>query len=590
MKHPFEHYCLSHLHRQGKINYAPERAGLRSSQSSLIDVVLRNPGQRICLLTVDWDFCRVLARKDLPNVMPLLVGANLGCMVHPVLRPLVLRNSQGTAAAAADAAVPAAPRAEELEVICETGACLPWTQPAEGMVLHTEQGNEVTLVAKLAEGGEGEIYTTGDNALVAKLYNKRHLTANRRDKLRLMLEKAPAIAGLCWPTALLCHADGSFAGFLMPRIDPAYRELTTSVLQLGKPSVQQKLPGWDRLALVRTCLNLCVLLERLHRAGILMGDINPRNILVRTADPEHPALAVVDCDSCQVGSYPCPVGTVLHTSPAIYKRLNTTNPRYGTFLRTPEDEDYAMAVLLFELLMLNQSPFSSKGVTDLAQAVREGKFAYRFAPKDNSGAVSDGSDTPDGPYRMIWGNMPYAIREGFYNTFARATPPTPAHWRNALQNYEHDILNGSYTRELTPTRYFDWDGTHTRDFTCEECGAQANMPRERWENNRRFNRMNLCNNCYSAMMRLLNDPTPVPVHCVDCGREFNSNKWQATLESRGMAQRGRTQDRLCPECRQTVQVTCSSCGKKFPMTRSKWKKLSQRGIRPLCRDCFPARI
>lgn len=591
---------MSHLHRQGKINYAPERAGLHSSQSSLVDVVLRNPGQRICLLTVDWDFCRVLAGKDLPNAMPLMVGTNLGCMVHPVLRPMVLRNSQGTAeGTAATSAVtaaavevpakPAEPRAEEPEVICETGACLPWTRPAEGMVLRTEQGKEVTLVAKLAEGGEGEIYTTGDNALVAKIYNKRHLTANRRDKLRLMLEKTPKVAGLCWPTALLYHADDSFAGFLMPRIDPAYRELTTSVLQLGKPSVQQKLPGWDRLALVRTCLKLCSMLDRLHRAGILMGDINPRNILVRTADPEHPMLAVVDCDSCQIGSYPCPVGTVLHTSPAIYKRLNTSHPRYGTFLRTPEDENYAMAVLLFELLMLNQSPFSSKGVTDLAQAVREGKFAYRFAPKDSNEVASDGSDTPDGPYRMIWGNMPYAIREGFYNTFARAMPPTPVHWRNALQNYEHDILSGSYTRELTPTRYFDWDGTHTTDFTCEECGAQANMPRERWENNQRFNRLNLCNNCYSAMMRLLNDPELVPVHCIDCGREFKSNKWQATLESRDMANRGRIQDRLCPECRQSVKVTCASCGKEFHMTRSKWKRISLRGNRPLCRDCFPAR-
>ena len=168
-------------------------------------------------------------------------------------------------------------------------------------------------------------------------------------------------------------------------------------------------------------------------------------------------------------------------------------------------------------------------------------------------------------------------------------PPTPVHWRNALQNYEHDILSGSYTRELTPTRYFDWDGTHTTDFTCEECGAQANMPRERWENNRRFNRLNLCNNCYSAMMRLLNDPELVPVHCIDCGREFKSNKWQATLESRDMANRGRIQDRLCPECRQSVKVTCASCGKEFHMTRSKWKRISLRGNRPLCRDCFPAR-
>lgn len=577
---------MSHLHRQGKINYAPERAGLRSSQSSLIDVALRNPGQTICLLTMDWDFCRVLAQRDLPNVLPLLVGSGLGCLVHPLLRPLVQRNSRGTGGAPADGRTeaPAAP-----EVIVETGSCLPWTEPAEGMVLHTGAGAEVRLGAKLAEGGEGEIYTTDTPDQVAKLYNKRHLTANRRDKLMLMLERAPRIEGVCWPTALLFHADDSFAGFLMPRIDPAYRELTTSVLQLGKPSVRQQLTGWDRLALVRVCRRLCGLLDQLHKAGILLGDINPRNILVRTADPEHPDLAVVDCDSCQVGSYPCPVGTVLHTSPAIYKRLNTTNPRYGTFLRTPEDEDYAMTVLLFELLMLNQSPFSSKGLTDLGQAVREGRFAYRFTPKDKTEAVSDGSDTPDGPYRMIWGNMPYAIREGFYNTFAQGTPPTPAHWGSALQNYEHDILNGSYTRELTPTRYFDWDGTHTVDFTCEECGAAANMPRERWDNNQKYHRLNLCNTCYSAMLRLLNDPTPVPVHCVNCGKEFNSNKWQATLEDRGTPERGRLRDRLCPDCRQTVQLTCAVCGKTFSMRKGKWESLARRGIRPRCRDCFAPR-
>lgn len=580
---------MSHLHHQGKINYAPERAGLQSSPASLIDVAQRNPGQTICFLTMDPDFCRVLARLDLPNVIPLMVVSGMGCLVHPKLRALVQRNSLGTPGSAAEPA-PQAPEAPaEPEVIVETGSCLPWTEPAEGMVLHTGGNTEVRLGTKLAEGGEGEIYTTGDPALVAKLYNKRHLTANRRDKLTLMLEKDPHIRGLCWPTALLFHADGSFAGFLMPRIDPAYRELTTSVLQLGKPSVQKQLAGWDRLALVRICRALCRLLDQLHRADILLGDINPRNILVRTADPEHPDLAVVDCDSCQVGRYPCPVGTVLHTSPAIYKRLDTTNPRYGTFLRTPEDEDYAMTVLLFELLMLNQSPFSSKGVTDLGQAVREGKFAYRFTAKNTNETLSDGSETPDGPYRMIWGNMPYAIREGFFDTFARCKPLSPARWETALQNYEHDILQGTYTRDLTPSRYFDWDGTHTVDFTCEECGAKANMPRDRWETNRKYHRLNLCNTCYSAMLRLLNDPALVPVHCVNCGKEFQGNKWQATLEDRRMPERGRPRDRLCPDCRQTVQLTCAVCGKPFSMRKGKWETLSRRGIKPRCRDCFTPR-
>lgn len=583
---------MSHLHRQGKINYAPERAGIRSSQSSLLDVLARNPGRTVCLLTIDWDFCTVLAHKAPANVMPLLVGTNLSCTVHPVLRALVRRNSLAPREDLPAEPVPApadgTPSASPA-VICETGVCLPWQKPEEGMQLQTGSGAEVVLGPRLGSGGEGDVFTTNDPALVAKLYNKRHLTANRRDKLQLMLEKDPRIDALCWPTALLYHPDGSFAGFLMPRIDPAYRELTTSVLQLGKPTVQQQLSGWDRLALVRLCLQLCRLLERLHRADILLGDINPRNILVRTSDPEHPSLVVVDCDSCQIDRYPCPVGTVLHTSPALYKRLNTDTPRYGTFLRTPEDEDYAMTVLLFELLMLNQPPFGGKGVTDLGQAVREGRFTYRFTPKGSREAVSDGNDTPDGPYRMIWGNMPYLIREGFYNTFARGKPEGPAHWSGALQNYEHDILTGGYSRDLTPRRYFDWDGSRTVDFTCEECGAQSNMPRQRWENNHRYGRLNLCNTCYSAMLRLQKDPELVPVHCVNCGKVFLSNKWQATLESRGQARRGAVRDRLCPDCRQTVQVTCAGCGKTFTMTKAKRDELARRGTKPRCRTCFAAR-
>lgn len=591
---------MSHLHHQGKIKYAPQRRGPRSSQGSLLSVLERNPGQMICLLTMDWDFCIMLARKAPRNVIPLLVGSNLGCMVHPKLIGLIRSNVESSSAGATPMAAPAAPAPASVTsaaatsapsdtmpaVLTENQEPLPWTPSARGTVLHTGDGTEVRLDTKLAEGGEGEIFTTGDSTLVAKLYNKRHLTANRRDKLMLMLEKDPHIQGLCWPTALLFHTDDSFAGFLMPRIDPTYRELATSVLQLGKPRVQEQLTGWDRLALVRVCRQLCRLFDRLHHAGILLGDINPRNILVRLADPAHPKLAIVDCDSCQIGRYPCPVGTVLHTSPAIYKRLNTTNPRYGTFLRTPEDEDYAMTVLLFELLMLNQSPFSSKGITDLGQAVREGKFAYRFTPKNSSEAATDGSDTPDGPYRMIWGNMPYAVREGFFNTFAQGMPSAPAQWDNTLRSYEQEILSGAYTRDLTPTRYFDWDGTHTVDFICEGCGAPANMPRDRLESNQKYHRLNLCNACYSAMLRLLNDPTPVPVHCVNCHKVFNSNKWQATLEDRHMPERGRMRDRLCPDCRQTVSLTCSVCGKPFTMSKIKWENLSRRGLKPRCPDCL----
>lgn len=639
--------AMSHLHRQGKIKYAPERPGARSSQASLMEVVERNPDKTICLLTMDWDFCQALAKADYPNLMPLLVTGSAGCSVHPALRPLVHRNSLGYQAQTPEASAtgragqpdeagetpqttqpapapqspqptptprpdpapkpiqtakptqpskpevpqPAAPgtgKETPVRCICETGELLPWQKPAEGMTLCTQDGREIRLGARMAEGGEGQIYATSDPDLVAKLYNKEHLTRNRRDKLTRMAGRSLGLRELCWPTALLFHpGNWNFAGFLMPRVGQEYRELTTSVLQLGKPSVRQALPDWDRLALVRVCRQICRVLVRLHEANILLGDINTRNILVRIDTPQDPQIMVVDCDSCQIDGYPCPVGTPLHTSPAIYKRLNTDNPNYGSFLRTEADEDFALAVLIFELLMLNQSPYSGKGVTDLGQAVREGRFAYRFVPRDSTEAASDGSDTPDGPYRMIWGNMPYQTREGFYNTFAQGKPLSAKRWGQVLYNYEREMTTSDvYTRELTPQRYFDPDGTFTVDFTCEECGKQANMPRGRWENNHRHNQMNLCNNCFSAMKRLQQDPQKVQVHCVVCGKAFPGNKWQATLEGRGQADRGRWQDRVCPDCRQEVQAVCARCHKPITITKAKLRSLKRKGREPLCHDCI----
>lgn len=635
--------AMSHLHRQGMIKYAPERAGVRTSQTSLMDVVARNPDKTICLLTMDWDFCQVLAKRQDPNLMPLLLLGKQGCAVHPLLRELVRRNSLGHPAGeeSAPAAQPAAPAAPEksaqapampapakanpipapapvkaapvpetpappaakaapahtpadnppVACIPETGVMLPWQKPDEGMTLHTRSGRKVRLGARMAEGGEGMIYATDDPNLVAKLYNKTHLTRNRRDKLTRMVGRSLQMRELCWPTDLLFHDRGNhFAGFLMPRVGPEYRELTTSILQLAKPTVQKNLPGWDRLALVRVCRRICRMLEQLHRAGILLGDINPRNILVRTDCPQDPAIMVVDCDSCQIDGYPCPVGTPLHTSPALYKRLKTANPSYGTFLRTDQDEDFALAVLLFELLMLNQSPYSGKGVTDLGQAVREGRFAYRFVPRGSSEAAIDGSDTPDGPYRMIWGNMPYQTREGFYNTFAQGKPLSARQWGQVLASYEREMTTSNiYTRELTPQRYFDPDGSFTVDFVCEECGREANMPKSQWENNQLHKRINLCNNCFSAMWRLREDPQKVMVHCVICGKPFPGNKWQATLEARNQAQRGFWQDRVCPDCRQEVQTTCNRCHKPVTVTNAKLRSLKKKNRSVLCADCLNRR-
>jgi DNA-binding helix-hairpin-helix protein with protein kinase domain len=52
-------------------------------------------------------------------------------------------------------------------------------------------------------------------------------------------------------------------------------------------------------------------IKLLHENDIIIGDINPFNILIK----DDKTVYFVDVDSYQVDNYPCPVGTVHFTAP-----------------------------------------------------------------------------------------------------------------------------------------------------------------------------------------------------------------------------------------------------------------------------------
>lgn len=71
----------------------------------------------------------------------------------------------------------------------------------------------------LGQGGEGTIYETSREGLVAKIYFARQLDVQRQEKLRQMVLQDPQIPGLCWPQALLYNTAGDWVGYLMPRAE-----------------------------------------------------------------------------------------------------------------------------------------------------------------------------------------------------------------------------------------------------------------------------------------------------------------------------------------------------------------------------------
>lgn len=269
----------------------------------------------------------------------------------------------------------------------------------EGSSLKTESGQSVILGKKLAEGGEGSVYEIKDSPFVCKIYhttaNNYHLTEGRKRKIELMLTRTISDALICYPRSAVCDSTGTFRGFTMPKAtgEPLGRGLF-------HPSFVKTHPQWNRKHSTQLALTILRKIEKLHLLNILIGDINPLNILVKDENTVY----FVDCDSYQVEGFPCPVGTPAFTAPDIQGR------DFKTLLRTKEHELFAVATLLFMIFMPGQNPYACVGGEGVAQNIKAGHFPYPFGEK--------GSDRiPEGPCKYAWSHLSYKIKKAFTQCF-----------------------------------------------------------------------------------------------------------------------------------------------------------------------------
>ncbi len=267
----------------------------------------------------------------------------------------------------------------------------------EGDAVTATGGGTVRLLRELASGGEGAVYDIGSDDFVAKIYKPERLTRRRLKKLELMLARPVRRAGICYPSAML-FARGRFAGFLMPRARGA--ELKKTVM-VPEPVFRRRNPGWRRTELARLSLTILRHIQYLHARDILIGDINALNILVVSPDEVY----FVDADSYQIGGFPCPVGTNEFIAPELQGRSN-----FSDFLRSMGNENFAVAVLLFMILLPGRHPYSHTGGGSVQDNIRSLRFPYPLR-EDPGGGV------PPGKWLNMWNILPLPVRDAFYRSF-----------------------------------------------------------------------------------------------------------------------------------------------------------------------------
>ena len=298
--------------------------------------------------------------------------------------------------------------------------------PQEGDQVEWTSASEtgtLTLGALLGEGGEGSVYEGVGNTVV-KIFDTDHITQHRKSKIDLLVNSGLQTKGLCIPSATVHNTAGEFVGYVMPKASG--REART-IFNIRK--LEKDFPTWKKSDLVDICISLLKQVEYLHSMNVILGDINPKNLMI----DERKNVFIIDADSWQLEGYPCPVGTAMYTSPGMLGKT------YADDLRTMDDELFAVATMLFQIVMTGQFPYMRTGTDgDMVQLIREGNFAFQISIR---GKEYNDRNQPDGDWKYIWSHIHKPVKDLFWDTFHKEGKrykrrPTATEWLEAFKAYK----------------------------------------------------------------------------------------------------------------------------------------------------------
>ena len=303
----------------------------------------------------------------------------------------------------------------------------------EGSLIYDESGLRLSLAKKIGAGGEGEVFKLHDGR-VCKIFRPVRVTQAVIAKLKLMVEHgAPKGAAVCWPESLAV-SNGLQPEWLGGYIMPAAEGIPLQHLLL-KPSIERQFPHWRRRHLVQLAVTILRSIAALHAENVLLGDINLLNILVK----DENTVFFVDCDSFQINSFACPVGKL----PFIRPCRAIEGSFFSKNLREMDDELFAVAVLLFMILLPGKPPFSHTGGGDVVANSRNARFPYPWGRRRAEGM-------PSGPWQYIWSHLTENLKIQFGEAFEEEKLPPVALWLKLLGNYQWAIEQGHSCDELFP--------------------------------------------------------------------------------------------------------------------------------------------
>lgn len=287
------------------------------------------------------------------------------------------------------------------------------------------------------KGGEGAVYyIQGAPGLVAKIYHADKRPRDIGSKLQGMVKHPipePARSDVAWPLERIVKVqDGKTWGYVMYEAKPGGVQAVVA----ATPKTRRENPQFAALsdqqvalALAKAVIRYAQLVESLHQAGYVVGDINEKNLLVW---PNGDILAL-DADSFQTpgGRHRCRVGRNDYQPPEIQHFLSDrkkcrfsgcpegAQPHqmgHGCFDRKPDHDRFALAVLAYQMLCNGFHPYhgeieaQSPEATHAPNLIRLGYFPF---PKHGRPHIK-----PVPKQAEDWSRLSPGLRDYFAKAFA----------------------------------------------------------------------------------------------------------------------------------------------------------------------------
>lgn len=284
--------------------------------------------------------------------------------------------------------------------------------PKEGSkvkIKYVKSEGQTNLGSVIGGGGEGKIYSISDepNECI-KIYDGESWKYDTLEKVSAMINDNESLkfdekAHICWPKELVIFKEDYYVGFTMDKVPSGARTISSIIDNISRNEWQLQ-----RIDLVEICKKIIYQFRCLHNAGLLMGDVNLKNIMISKGEAPHEFEAYfIDVDSYQYKDFLCNTGVDDFASKRILEEQQMKDTGFR-IKREIEDEYFAEAMLIFEVLFLGDYPYKIEG--DVVSEIIRGK--YRFAKN-----VFRNDHFAKDKYNYIYHNLTYEMQVMFENIF-----------------------------------------------------------------------------------------------------------------------------------------------------------------------------